>query len=206
MNNIKHLRKEHRLSGQELGKAIGKSQATISKWERAQKLRYEYVKLIADFFNIPISAVSNEYTETNSEKNQNMVAIEIIGSQKDKINQKLQLFTLGHQLMPLSMLREFTTSSPQYIKIIRIENESMSPTINAGDMVWADTSISHPNNDGIYLLNIGEMLVPKRILINPIKNSAIIKSDNPKYENFTNNNYNQIKVFGKVIYHIQKIV
>ena len=39
MNNIKHLRKEHRLSGQELGKAIGKSQATISKWEKKQKLR-----------------------------------------------------------------------------------------------------------------------------------------------------------------------
>ena len=60
MNNIKHLRKEHRLSGQELGKAIGKSQATISKWERNQKLRYEYLKLIADYFKVPISAVSGD--------------------------------------------------------------------------------------------------------------------------------------------------
>lgn len=206
MNNIKHLRKEHRLSGQELGKAIGKSQATISKWERNQKLRYEYLKLIADYFKVPISAVSGDYTEKKTEQTDNMVAIEIIGTHKNSTTQTLQTITLGHQLMPISMLREFTNAAPTDIKIIRIENESMKPTINAGDMVWVDTSVSHPDNDGIYLLNLGNMIVPKRILINPIKHSAIIKSDNPEYENFTTDDYNQVKVFGKVIYHIQKVV
>ena len=206
MNNIKYLRKAHKMSGKELGNAIGKSQATISKWERNQKLRYEYLKLIADYFNVPISAVCDDFFEKKTANSENMVAIEIIATKKNVKNQNLTIFTLGQQLMPLSMLREFTESSPKDIKIIRIENESMKPTINAGDMVWVDTSVSHPDNDGIYLINLGNNLVPKRILINPVKNSVIIKSDNPEYENFTDNDYNHIKVFGKVIYHIQKVV
>ena len=37
MNNIKKLRQKKRLSARELGLAIGKSQSTISKWEKKEQ-------------------------------------------------------------------------------------------------------------------------------------------------------------------------
>ena len=205
--NLRILLKQNNKKRTDVASDLKISYSTVSDWARGRTSpNAGQVKMLADYFKVPISAVSGDYTEKKTEQTDNMVAIEIIGTHKNSSTQTLQTITLGHQLMPISMLREFTNAAPTDIKIIRIENESMKPTINAGDMVWVDTSVSHPDNDGIYLLNLGNMIVPKRILINPIKHSAIIKSDNPEYENFTTDDYNQVKVFGKVIYHIQKVV
>ena len=107
--------------------------------------------------------------------------------------------------MSLPALREFTSSAPENIKIMKVEGESMKPTINPGDMIWVDISCQTPDSDGIYLLHIGEKLAVKRIQIKPFENSVIIKSDNPEYGSFVFNNYKEVSVLGKVIYHVQRV-
>lgn len=64
-NKIRDLRKEKRISQNELGKSIGVSQTTVTAWEtgRAEPAS-TYIKKLADFFN-----VSADYLLGRPEKN-----------------------------------------------------------------------------------------------------------------------------------------
>lgn len=112
---------------------------------------------------------------------------------------------IGQQMMTLPALREFTAAAPENIKIIKAIGDSMVPTIYPGDVVWVDVSFKEPASDGLYLLGVGKELMIKRIQINPFDNSATIKADNPQYETFQKGNYQEIKVVGKIIYHMKKV-
>lgn len=112
---------------------------------------------------------------------------------------------IGRHLMSLPALRELTAAAPENIKIIKAIGDSMIPTINPDDMVWVDISFKHPSSDGLYLICVGNDLLIKRIQINPFDNSAEIKSDNPQYNGFKYNNFEDINVIGRIIYHVRKI-
>lgn len=200
MNNIRQIRKKFKISAKQLGQAIGKSQPTISKWETSPNLHYEQAKKIADYLKISVFEVwgkQPDFLPKNTEKN--MVCIDIIDIKQGRKT------ILGHQLLSANILQNYTSSAPQNIKIYRLNDDSMSPTITADDMVWVDTKYTSPNSDGIYLMQIGEEKKLRRIQINPIENSGLIKADNSRYESFYTKDYNQIKVFGKVIFHIKKL-
>lgn len=200
MNNIRSLREKQHISAKELGRAIGKSQPTISKWENAPQLRYEQAKKIADYFKVSIYEVTGQKNEEYLQDiAPTMVALDILFFQNGE--KKI----LGKQIIPTKILQEYTLTAPHNIKIIRINQEAMKPTININDMIWIDTSYKFPNSDGIYLINIGNTPMLKRIQIKPFENSAIIKSDNPQDETFIYPNYHQLSVLGKVIFHLQKL-
>ena len=112
---------------------------------------------------------------------------------------------IGQQMITLPALRELTSAAPENIKIIKAIGESMIPTIYPNDVVWVDISVKIPTSDGLYVLIIGSDLMIKRIQINPFDMSAVIKSDNPQYEDFKKENYQKITVVGKVIYHMKRM-
>lgn len=204
-NNIKRLRELHHESAEKLGTAIGRSQPTISKWEKKEKLKYEEAELIANHYNVPVEVVlgRQEIGETNF----NLVSIDVLdavaccGNGIENFSENV----IGQHMMTLPALREFTSSAPENIKIIKAIGDSMIPTINSGDLVWIDVSEKTPSSDGLYLLCIGRDLMIKRIQINPFNNSATVKSDNPRYAVFEKENFADIQVMGKVIYHIQRV-
>lgn len=76
-NKIRDLRKEKKLSQNELGKSIGVSQTTVTAWEtgRAEPAS-TYIKKLADFFNVsadyllgrPEKKISSEEQETKDLK------------------------------------------------------------------------------------------------------------------------------------------
>jgi len=111
---------------------------------------------------------------------------------------------IGQQMMTLPALREFTSAAPENIKIIKAIGESMMPTIHTDDVVWVDVSVKSPTSDGLYILCIGSDLLIRRIQINPFDNTAMIRADNAQYQPIPHDNYRNIKVIGKVIYHMKK--
>lgn len=112
---------------------------------------------------------------------------------------------IGQQMMSLPALRELTQSMPENIKIIKAIGESMIPTIYPNDVVWIDISVKTPTSDGLYVLCVGSDLMIKRVQINPFDNSATIKSDNPQYAQFTRQNFQEVSVIGRVIYHMKRM-
>lgn len=106
---------------------------------------------------------------------------------------------IGQQMMTVETLHQITTVHPNNIKILKVVGDSMEPTISNNDFVWVDISCRAPTGDGIYLFCIGDMLVVKRVQINPFNNSIQILSDNPKYKPIEADNYQSVNTVGRII-------
>lgn len=199
MNNIRYLRELHKESAEELGKSIGKSQPTISKWENSKKIKYEDAELISKHYGVSINTVLGiEEVDDNFQK---MVEIDIIDAIASCGNgiENFNPIVIGKQLISFDSLKQITRSNSENIKILKTRGDSMQPTINDSDIVWVDISYNQPTSDALYLFCIKGELFIKRIRIDFINNNTIISSDNSSYPPFSTNDPDGIRVIGKVI-------
>ncbi|MBW8785883.1 MAG: LexA family transcriptional regulator [Novosphingobium sp.] len=104
-------------------------------------------------------------------------------------------------------LKTLTPSSPTNLSIVRVEGDSMAPTLNAGDDILVDLGDAGDRlRDGIYVLRIDEALVVKRLALNPIGRRVTIQSDNPAYPDWPDCSLDEIKPIGRVIWSGRRIV
>jgi phage repressor protein C with HTH and peptisase S24 domain len=67
-----------------------------------------------------------------------------------------------------SWLKGLTASPAARLSIIRVEGDSMAPTLNAGDDILVDLGdCAGPLRDGIYVLRADDALVVKRLALHP---------------------------------------
>lgn len=104
-------------------------------------------------------------------------------------------------------LKALTSSAPANLSIVRVEGDSMAPTLNAGDDILVDLGDSGERlRDGIYVLRIDDALVVKRIALNPVGRRLTVQSDNPAYPDWPDCGLDQIKPLGRVIWSGRRIV
>ena len=91
-------------------------------------------------------------------------------------------------------LKALTPSSPANLSIVRVEGDSMAPTLNAGDDILVDLGDAGDRlRDGIYVLRIDDALVVKRIALNPVGRRLTVQSDNPAYPDWPDCGLNDIE-------------
>jgi Peptidase S24-like len=104
-------------------------------------------------------------------------------------------------------LKSLTPSSPDRLSIVRVEGDSMAPTLNAGDDILVDLADCLERlRDGIYVLRIDDALVVKRLALNPVGGRVTIQSDNPAYADWPDCDLDTINCIGRVIWSGRKIV
>ena len=104
-------------------------------------------------------------------------------------------------------LKLLTQSAPSNLSIVRVEGDSMSPTLNSGDEILVDLAdCSDRLRDGIYVLRIDEALVVKRLALNPLGRRVTVQSDNPAYPDWPDCGLDDIKCIGRVIWASRKVV
>jgi Peptidase S24-like len=104
-------------------------------------------------------------------------------------------------------LKALTPSPPANLSVVRVEGDSMAPTLNAGDDILVDLGDSGGRlRDGIYVLRIDEALVVKRIALNPVGRRLTVQSDNPAYPDWPDCGLDDIKVIGRVIWAGRRVV
>lgn len=104
-------------------------------------------------------------------------------------------------------LKALTPSSPANLSIVRVEGDSMAPTLNAGDDILVDLGDAAERlRDGIYVLRIDDALVVKRIALNPVGRRVTVQSDNPAYPDWPDCSLDEIKVIGRVIWAGRRVV
>src|SRR6476661_9337880 len=104
-------------------------------------------------------------------------------------------------------LKALTPTAPSNLSIVRVEGDSMAPTLNAGDDILVDLGdCAERLRDGIYVLRIDDALVVKRIALNPLGKRVTIQSDNPAYPDWPDCSLDQIKCIGRVIWSGRRIV
>lgn len=103
----------------------------------------------------------------------------------------------GHWKLPTAEFNSITTGNPNNIKMLRVQGDSMQPTINDGDWVWVDISNNFISSDGMYLIRMATGLAVKRLQSG--LSNIVIKSDNPTYSDITAD-IGEINIIGKVVY------
>ena len=96
--------------------------------------------------------------------------------------------------------RMFDGRKAESIRIINVRGDSMSGTIEPGDLLFVDVSIKNFDGDGIYAFLYDETAHVKRLQM--MKDKLIVISDNKTYvpwEPIEKDEMNRVFVFGKVI-------
>ena len=104
-------------------------------------------------------------------------------------------------------LKSLTPTSPSRLSIVRVEGDSMSPTLNPGDEILVDPGdCAERLRDGIYVLRVDDALVVKRLALNPMGRSVTVQSDNPAYPDWPDCGIEDIHCIGRVIWASRKVV
>jgi phage repressor protein C with HTH and peptisase S24 domain len=104
-------------------------------------------------------------------------------------------------------LKALTATPPANLSIVRVEGDSMSPTLNAGDEILIDLGdCTERLRDGIYVLRIDDALVVKRLALNPIGRRVTVQSDNPAYPDWPDCGLDEINCIGRVIWAGRKVL
>jgi len=103
-------------------------------------------------------------------------------------------------------LKSLTSSPAGRLSIIRVEGDSMAPTLNAGDDILVDPGdCADGIRDGIYVLRADDALVVKRLALHPAGRRVTVQSDNPAYPDWPDCDIDDLHCIGRVIWAGRKI-
>ena len=92
------------------------------------------------------------------------------------------------------------------LALISVKDDSMEPTLRSDDLILTDTSRGNIENNSIYVLQVNNELVVKRIQCK-VNGTVIVKSDNPVYgeEELDALTAQSLPVVGKVVWFGRRI-
>lgn len=103
-------------------------------------------------------------------------------------------------------LKALTASPAGRLSLIRVEGDSMAPTLSAGDDILVDLADGPERlRDGIYVLRVDGTLLVKRLAIHPVGRRVTVQSDNPAYGDLPDCGLDEIHCIGRVIWAGRKI-
>ena len=104
-------------------------------------------------------------------------------------------------------LKALTSTPAERLSIVRVEGDSMAPTLNHGDDILVDPDDAAERlRDGIYVLRADDALVVKRLALHTMGRRLTVQSDNPAYPDWPDCSLDQIQIIGRVIWAARKVV
>ncbi|NWK95029.1 peptidase S24 [Sphingobium lactosutens] len=90
---------------------------------------------------------------------------------------------------------------PQRVSIIRVDGESMAPTLSDGDDVMVDHDDDAERlRDGVYVLRLDGVLMVKRIAMGPRRGRFSVVSDNPHYPDWADIDPALVNIVGRIVW------
>jgi phage repressor protein C with HTH and peptisase S24 domain len=115
--------------------------------------------------------------------------------------------SIAHIAFDPAWLKTVTRASSAELSIIRVQGDSMHPTLADGDDILVDTSeIGRSLRDGVFVLRREESLLVKRLAIHPNGRTLTISSDNPAYPTWADCKPDSINLIGRVIWAGRRLV
>ena len=109
--------------------------------------------------------------------------------------------TSAHMAFEERWLRRLFNGKPADLSLIRVQGDSMSPTLSDGDDILVDAGDGAARlRDGVYVLRRDDALQVKRIAPNPSSRRVAIKSDNASYPSWPDCRLGDIELVGRVVW------
>lgn len=109
--------------------------------------------------------------------------------------------TLGQIAFDRAWLRRMRIAGGERLSMIRVQGDSMAPTLSDGDEILIDSGDSAERlRDGIYVLRIDGALVVKRVSVSPAGRRLSISSDNEAYPGWPDCDPQAVDVVGRAVW------
>lgn len=113
---------------------------------------------------------------------------------------------VDHLAFKRSWITQTLGLDPLHLALIDARGDSMSPTIESGDLLLLDTRKGGAKSEGVYVINLAGALLVKRLRIK-LSGTVEVMSDNPKYssESISGSELDRLVLVGRVVWHGRKI-
>ncbi|HET9811623.1 MAG TPA: S24 family peptidase [Sphingomicrobium sp.] len=192
-----------------LSRMLGRNSAYIQQFVRRgvpKKLKEEERKKLARFFGVPESILGGP-----AEVEQGPGGLVAVKRTPVQASAGPGAFAGEERARPYfafdeRWLKTLTPSASSKLSIIRVEGDSMAPTLNAGDDILVDLGDCMERiRDGIYVLRADDVLVVKRLAVHPTGRRVTVQSDNPAYPDWPDCELGAIQCIGRVIWAGRKV-
>ena len=193
-----------------LSRMIGRNDAYIQQYLRKgtpRLLRERERRVLARYFKVPESLLGGLPNDSAAELGELVPVVRTAvrasagpGAVAD-VESARPYFAFDPQ-----WLKSLTGSSASLLSVIRVEGDSMAPTLSAGDDILVDLGDAAERlRDGIYVLRVGGALLVKRLALHPVGRRVTVQSDNPAYSDLPDCGLDEIECIGRVIWAGRKI-
>lgn len=112
----------------------------------------------------------------------------------------------AHLAFDPKWLRRLTGGDIAQLSIIRVEGDSMVPSLGDGDEILVDRNDAAGRlRDGIYVLRLEGTLMVKRLALNPAARRVSISSDNEAYPSWPDCDPASVDIVGRVLWAGRRI-
>jgi len=192
-----------------LSRMLGRTPAYIHQFVRRgvpKKLREAEREKLARFFNVPESLLGGP--PGGGGRSSGLIPVKRILVQASAGHgavageeRSAPSFAFDEQ-----WLRSLTRSPASRLSIIRVDGDSMAPTLSAGDDILVDLDDCMERlRDGIYVLRADDVLVVKRLAVHPAGRRVTVQSDNPAYPDWPDCDIEAIHCIGRVVWAGRRI-
>lgn len=196
-----------------LGDAVGVSQAAIQKIETGRAAQTTKLLDIAKALRVRPEWLSSgtgamrddgEDDKKPSHMNHDVFRVDIldlaVSAGPGIVNQEFVEILHSVEYAPAEARHMFDGRKAESIRIINVRGDSMSGTIEPGDLLFVDISVKSFDGDGIYAFLYDDTAHVKRL--QKMKDKLLVISDNKSYaawDPIEKDEMNRVFVFGKVI-------
>ncbi len=217
---LKKIRKTLELSQENMAKALGTTGRTLRDYEKENfGVSYDFLNKLIETYKVnPNWIFRNEFPIFLDEETEGLVKnispeekADLIyipkydptadaGAGKYTVSECMEYFIA----IQSTVIRRIVGFVPTLLSAIEAEGDSMSPLINNGDLIIIDLTRNIPN-DGVYVLNINDGLVVKRIQSLP-NYKLKVTSENKAYDPYeVDLKTDNVRIAGKVIWQGREI-
>ncbi|HBW8055422.1 TPA: helix-turn-helix transcriptional regulator [Klebsiella pneumoniae] len=210
---LREARKAASMTQKTLGDAVGVSQAAIQKIETGRAAQTTKLLDIAKALRVRPEWLSSgtgamradgEDDKKPSHINHDVFRVDIldlaVSAGPGIVNQEFVEILHSVEYAPAEARHMFDGRKAENIRIINVRGDSMSGTIEPGDLLFVDISVNSFDGDGIYAFLYDDTAHVKRL--QKMKDKLLVISDNKSYaawDPIEKDEMNRVFVFGKVI-------
>ena len=205
-DNLKKLRKEKKITQEELSKIIGVERSSIGKYESSGVIpSVDVLNKIADYFNVSVDyLLGRSNAPANPIDPFSFANIQPIKKHRIPL---LGEIACGEPIFADEDFEGFIESDIEADFALRCSGDSMTGArIMDGDIVLIKKQDMVENGE-IAAVIIENEATLKRVMYFKEKNTLILKPENPRYEDliYTNDELNQIRILGKAVAFYSKV-
>lgn len=216
-NRVRQLRIAKNMKVAELADAVGVDAANISRLETGKQKQFteQTLSRIAKALSVDVTALFTSYQNDNtvyknsdnndmSKEGVNVFRVEVLDVSASAGVGHMQASDVIDVIHAIEYKDEravalFGGRPSDSVKVINVRGDSMSGTIEPGDLIFVDVSVNQFDGDGIYIFGFDEKIYVKRLQMIP--DQLLVISDNPLYREWsiTKDNERRFSIYGKVL-------